>query len=371
MPIIIPLLHFVVGAFAVCSHNGYTIMSSTNVDLGKFTSTGGSQSDSDAEEVKLLSPCAFSSPENALSARVLTDEQKLKRFHEIIANAPGAKPLSAGVPGGVANYPLADISASSFIKRVKRVEPEKESAFASAFASVPRSFGIPSPAGDDGLIVAKAALSPPGVNDGIHLDDDVDYFNCPVSDVPASPVTPKGLTKKQREKTNELNALVMDWRACEGALPSVRSFEPFTCNCEDTTTKKKAKMAVKPTMRGDLIIRPSKKEGEPSKFWFADVPSELGGKLRSFVCTSWGMRLNSHNKPFYYVKPGRKTGVQRCHPVPIDVGEFDANGKLLSFRLNTPVRHFWMTPEGKKVGKSKEGEGKEGAEKEEGKVPVA
>ena len=174
-----------------CRHNGYTKMSSSNVDLGKFTSTGGSQSDSDAEERKLLSPCAFSSPENASSVRVLTYDQKLERFRQIVATAPGAKPPSAGVPVGVANYPLFDVGASSLIQRGKRVEPKKDSAFAS-----------PSPGGEDGFIVLKAPLSPSELDDQCYLDPEIDYFNCPVFDIPTSPVTPEGLTKKQREKTN-------------------------------------------------------------------------------------------------------------------------------------------------------------------------
>lgn len=344
-----------------------TKMSSGNADIGTFTTTGGSQSDSESE-VELLSPCHFSSPENALSVRRLSNEANDRRLFKALDQAIGYRPSSLGVAGGAANYPVFDAASSSLMQRAKKGEVEKKSSFASVFGSVPRSFtkpfGISSTEEEEELIVVKAVVSPPDTKQVVHLDEDIDYFNCPAFDVPASPVTPKGLTKKQREKTNALNALVMDWRECGGVLPSVRGFEPFSCGCEDTKTKMKAKMAVRPTMRGDLIISRSKQVGVRSKFWFKDVPEELGGKLRSFVCTSWGMKLDRNNKPVYFEKPGRRVGVKKCLPVPIDVGSFDEAGKLLSFRLNTPVRHFWMTPEGKKVGKERVVDGKKVAKKE-------
>jgi len=334
-------------------------MSSTsNADLGTFTNTGGSESDSDSE-VKLLSPCQFSSPENARCARRLSAEENEKRLYEVIDKAFGDKAPSSGVAGGVANYPLFGSAVSSLIKRplgsavsslIKRPqmrEPEERSAFATAFRSVPRSFR------NGGTEVVKAVVSPPEVEHGTELDEGFDYVDCPVVDVPDSPVTPKGLTKKQKERTNALNALVSDWRSCEGNLPSVRGFEPFTCKCIDKKTQAKAKMAVKATMRGELVIR--RKKGGEKKGYFGPIAEEYGGKLRSFVCTSWGMKLDRFDKPVYFVKPGRVAGAKRCYPIQIDVGTFDRDNKLVSFHLNPPVMHFWMTPEGKTVGQTKEG----------------
>lgn len=334
-------------------------MSSSNADVGKFTSTGGSQSndsESDDDDAKLLSPCHFSSPQNGSSARLLSHEDNEKRLHQIIADASSAKATMSSALGSSSGQKLAPMflprrsKESCSLPSVVSPPPSKRASHQS------KAVKRPSPkkkqkSGEGDVRLLRSLFD--GLDEG--LDPNFTYdLDGPGFDVPRvfDQSYLEGYDSDQLERIAKGEEQIANWeKGSDNRMPSVNSFVAPVCGCRLKGSTKFARCKVRKTYRYDPEVV---KRGGEYRFKWATVPEHLGGRLRSYVCASFGLNLDVNTgETTYYRKSHVEPSKTFCKPHMIDVGRFDEKRNLTGFFLSSGMKDHFRSPQGKKVGQKK------------------
>ena len=166
----------------------------------------------------------------------------------------------------------------------------------------------------------------------------------------------KKFTSAQVKSLALADSLLQNWKKTpKGEMPSVRAFVPIACNCNDKATGQKAKMIVRPTLRGETIVVKATK-GRPARLIFRPPTDTLRAKFRSFVCPAWTCKVDADGE-LVFLKKAEFVSTVRCPKIEIDIPtETRGEGKsnvVVSFKLNPVVRAFWSTDAGKRISSSK------------------